>query len=266
MTPPAVKLAAIELGLPVHQPEKVKSGELRAWLENAACDVGVVLAYGRILPPDVLATPRLGCVNLHASLLPRFRGAAPIQWALLEGETTTGISLMQMDAGLDTGPVFTRHVIPIGPHENAGELSERLGELAAEVVRADVPRLAAGELHAAAQDAARVSYAPPLEREHGRIDWTKSAAKIHDQVRGLTPRPGAFTTLRGKQLRITRTARIDRAPPLAPGALRIEKPRVLIGTGEGALELLRAQAEGKKELEALALVNGRTLVDGDTLS
>lgn len=265
LTPPAVKSAAIELGLPVFQPEKVKNGELRTWLENSASDLCVVLAYGRILPPDVLATPRLGCVNLHASLLPKYRGAAPIQWAILEGETTTGISLMQMEAGLDTGPVFTRHSIPIGPDENTGELSERLGELAAEVVRVDVARLGRGELRATAQDDAIASYAPPLSREHGRIDWSKSAAKIHDQVRGVTPRPGAFTTLRGKQLRITRTARIAAAPPLAPGVLRVEHPRVLIGTGAGAIELLRAQAEGRKELDALALVNGRTLVDGDLL-
>lgn len=261
---PAVKRAALELGLTVHQPERVKNGELATWLREREPDVAVVLAYGRILPAGVLESPRLGCVNLHASLLPKFRGAAPIQWAILAGETETGISLMQMDAGLDTGPVFTRHAIPIGPDETAGELTERMAELAASVVRSDIPKLARGELQAAPQDETAASHAPPLEREHGRIDWTRSSEALHNFVRGLTPRPGAFTTLRGKQLRITRTARV-RAPLLAAGEVRVERPRVLIGTGDGALELLRAQVEGRRELDALALVNGRAIAHGDRL-
>jgi methionyl-tRNA formyltransferase len=262
---PAVKIAARALGLSVFQPQRVRDGELRAWLERQATDVAVVLAYGRILPTDVLATPRLGCVNLHASLLPKLRGAAPIQWAILTGETETGFSLMQMDAGLDTGPVFTRHVISIGADETSGELAERMAALAAIVVRADLPRLSAGELVATSQDAARATHAPPPEREHGRIDWTQSAQRIHDLVRGLAPRPGAHTTYRGKQLRIARTARVGAAPPLAPGELRVERPKVLVGAGEGALELLAAQVEGRRELAALELVNGRALADGDRL-
>lgn len=264
MTPPAVKRTAIELGLPVFQPERVKSGELEAWLIDARADVGVVLAYGRILPPGVLETPRLGCVNLHASLLPKLRGAAPIQWAILRGETTTGISLMQMDAGLDTGPVFSRHPLAIGPDETAGELAERLARLADTVVRSDIPRLGDPDFVAVPQDTALATHAPPLEREHGRVDWTRSSQSIHDQVRGLAPRPSAFTTLRGKQLRLARTALIA-APPLAPGVVRVERPRVLVGTGDGAIELLRAQVEGRRELDALALVNGRAIADGDVL-
>lgn len=261
---PPIKRAALELSLTVHQPERVKNGELANWLRERQPDIAVVLAYGRILPAGVLDAPRLGCVNLHASLLPKYRGAAPIQWAILAGEKTTGISLMQMELGLDTGPIFTTHSIPIGPDETAGELTLRIAELGGVVVRSDVPKLLAGELSATPQDAALASHAPPLEREHGRIDWNRPSSVLHDFVRGLTPRPGAFTTLRGKQLRITRSARIT-SPSLAPGVVRVERPRVLIGTADGALELLRAQVEGRRELDALSLVNGRAIGDGDVL-
>lgn len=262
---PPVKLAALASGLPVFQPERVRNGELCSWLVERQIDVAVVLAYGRILPPEVLKAPRLGCLNLHASLLPKLRGAAPIQWAILTGESTTGISLMQMDAGLDTGPVYTRHTLAIGEDETAGELGVRMAELAAFVVREDIPRLLAGELSSTPQNSSEATQAPPLEREHGRIDWKKPAANIHDQVRGLSPRPGAFTTYRGKQLRITRTSKVSAAPPLAPGELRVERPGVLIGTGAGALELKFAQVEGRRELPVLELVNGRALVDGERL-
>lgn len=234
-------------------------------MRSLSPDLGVVMAYGRILPADVLSAPRLGCVNLHASLLPKLRGAAPIQWAIISGEDTTGISLMQMDEGLDTGPVYTRHAIPIGPDETAGELADRMAALAASVVEQDLPRLVRGELTATPQDETAATYAPLLEREHGRIDWQRPASALHNQVRGLAPRPGAYTTLRGKQLRIAATRVAAHAPPLAPGTVRVERPRVLIGTGEGALELLRAQVEGRRELDALSLVNGRALADGDVL-
>lgn len=261
---PPVKRAALELSLTVYQPERVKNGELAAWLREREPDIAVVLAYGRILPAGVLAAPRLGCVNLHASLLPKFRGAAPIQWAIIAGEKVTGISLMQMELGLDTGPVFTMHSIPIAPDETAGELTARIAELGGAVVRADIPKLLAGQLHATPQDDALASHAPPLDREHGRIDWKRPSEALHDFVRGLTPRPGAFTTVRGKQLRITRTGRIS-SPSLEPGVVRVERPRVLIGTADGALELLRGQVEGRRELDALALVNGRAIAHGDVL-
>jgi len=262
---PPVKTEAERLGLPVHQPQRVRDGSLRDWLAGTGADLAVVLAYGRILPPDVLATPRLGCVNLHASLLPKLRGAAPVQWALITGETETGISLMQMDAGLDTGPVFTRHSLSIGPDETAGELAERIAQLAAAVVLSDIPRLGAGELTAEPQDATLATHAPPLGREHGRIDWHLPSRAVHDLIRGLSPRPGAYTTHRGKALRVRSTARIAAAPALAPGELRVERPKVLIGTGDGALELVTAQVEGRRELPALELVNGRALADGERL-
>jgi len=239
---PAVKVKARELGIPVNQPKKVRTGELSAWLRELAPDVGLVIAYGRILPADVLSAPRLGCLNLHASLLPRYRGAAPIQWSIIEGEKETGISLMQMDEGLDTGPVYSRHVLTLAGDETTGSLTERLADLAAQVVESDLSRVVRGELVAVAQDAGLATHAPPIEREHTLVDWKRSARVIAQQVRGLSPRPGAVTSLGGKQLRLTQAV-----PGLAP------------------FELLSAQVEGKRELPARDLVNGRVLVAGRIL-
>src|SRR5690606_12694290 len=175
---PAVKLAALELGLPVHQPRAVKSGALANWLETQNADLALVMAYGRILPRAVLEAPRLGALNLHASLLPKYRGAAPINWAIIRGEQETGISLMQMDEGMDTGPVYCRRGLPIPATENAGELAERLAHLAAAVTRTDVPRVVTGDLQAAPQDHAAATHAPPLDRMLTQIDWTASARSI----------------------------------------------------------------------------------------
>jgi methionyl-tRNA formyltransferase len=260
---PEVKIAARGRNLDILQPEKVRTGALAAWVAERNADVAVVLAYGRILPKDVLSAPRLGCVNLHASLLPRYRGAAPIQWAIVKGEDVTGISLMQMDEGLDTGPVYSQHPLPILPDETALELGERLGALAAQVVREDLPRVADGTLVAVPQDPALATHAPPLEKSHGLIDWTRSSRVVHDLVRGLSPWPGAYTFVRGKSMKVVRTQRVQGSVRLEPGQLYVERPRVLVGTGDGAVELARVKLEGKRELSALELVNGRALVDGE---
>ena len=262
---PEVKVAALALGIPVFQPEKVRDGALATWLLQQRADVALVLAYWRILPKPVLDAPRVGCVNLHASLLPKYRGAAPIQWAIIRGETRTGITLMQVDEGLDSGPMFSHHELAIGPDETAGELAERLAELAAHVVESDLHNVVDGKLQAMPQDEAHVTLAPPLERANGRIDWSLSSDDVHNLVRGLAPRPGAHTTLAGKSLKISVARRASAAPVLRPGEVRVERPRVLIGTGRGAIELVRAQLEGKRELDALSLVNGRALNDGDVL-
>src|SRR5262245_50180307 len=163
MHPPPVKLTALERGYEVFQPQKVRTGELARWVSERAPDVSLVIAYGRILPPDVLAAPRAGSMNLHASLLPKYRGAAPINWAIVHGERETGVSLMQMDTGLDTGPVFVREKLDIGPDETGGELALRIAELAAEVVRRHLARAVRGELVPEAQDQAHASHAPPIE-------------------------------------------------------------------------------------------------------
>ena len=265
---PAVKQAARELGIAAHQPVKVKTGTLHEWLAERRADVAVVLAYGRILPAPVLAAPRVGCLNLHASLLPKYRGAAPINWAIVHGERDTGISLMHMDEGLDTGAVYTRHSIPIGAQETAGELAPRLAELAARVVREDVPRVVAGELRATPQDHALATFAPPITREHTRIAWTASADHVVNLVRGMAPRPGAHTTLRGKMLRVLSASAVTE--PVdgggTPGTVTIrDRTRVYVTTVDGLVELREAQLEGKKVLAARDLVNGRALVEGDVL-
>ncbi len=264
---PAIKVAAGELGIPILQPTKIRTPDFLAWLTEQRADVAVVLAYGRILPGPVLAAPVHGCLNLHASILPRYRGAAPINWAIVRGERETGMSLMQMDEGLDTGPVFTVRRVAIGADETAGELAVRLGALAADIVREDVPRVVRGELRAIAQNGAEATAAPPLEKEQGRIDWARSAADVHNHVRGMTPWPSAFTTMGGRLMKVLATRRSDlQSPGAPPGTILTADPSgVLIACGEGVLELHRAQMEGKKPLEARELVAGRTITRGARL-
>jgi methionyl-tRNA formyltransferase len=248
----------------VHQPVKVKTGTVDEWIRDRNVDVAVVLAYGRILPAKVLDAPRRGCMNLHASLLPRYRGAAPIQWAIMRGEATTGISLMQMDEGLDTGPVYATRELPISPDDDAGALSAKLADLAAEVVRVDLPRAVRGELALVPQDHASATFAPPLTRDHARIDWTAPARLIVDQIRGLSPKPGAFTTVGGRALKVL-VARVgsvlDGGPP--GQVVRADRGGLWIATGDRALEVVRGQVEGKKAMSAADLVNGRALRLGD---
>src|SRR5690349_16132140 len=202
---PPVKEAALELGLSVHQPTKVRTGELATWLREKHADVALVMAYGRILPVDVLSAARRGAMNLHASLLPKYRGAAPINWAIVNGETQTGISLMQMDEGLDTGPVYSRHALDLSDSEKAGSLAERIDTLGAHVVRADLAAAVDGKLTAEPQDPALASHAPLIERQHLQVDWGRAALEIARLVRGMAPRPGAFTLLGGKVLRLHQT-------------------------------------------------------------
>lgn len=264
MQQPAVKVAALALGYEVHQPLKVKTG-LDEWLRERAPDVALVMAYGRILPPAVLSAPRRGCMNLHASLLPRWRGAAPINWAILHDDTETGICLMQMDEGLDTGPVYARRAIAIGAEETAGELGERLASTAAEVVRDDLSRAVHGWLEAVPQEHEKASHAPPLQRADGALNFGQSAQQLVNLVRGLAPRPGAHTLLNGRPLKVAQ-ARLATGETLGePGQVHVERKQVLVSTVEGVFELCRAQLEGRKELPAIELVHGRALKAGDVL-
>ncbi len=256
---PAVKTLALELGIEVTQPLKVRTGELREWVLARRPDVLVVLAYGRILPLDVLQAAPCGAINLHASLLPRYRGAAPIAWSIIRGETETGVSLMQMDAGMDTGAVLSRHALAIGADETAGELTERLAALAAEIVRSDLPKVVRGELVAEAQDEALATAAPPLERDAGRLDFREPAAVLKNLVRGLAPRPGAFTTLGGKTLRVASVQASEQERAGAPGTVHIERGVPFVATGRGSLELVSAQLEGRRIANGRDLVNGRVL-------
>jgi methionyl-tRNA formyltransferase len=264
---PPVKQRAAELGLPVVQPAKIRTPEFAAWVRDAGADVALVIAYGRILPPAVLEAPRRGCLNLHASILPKYRGAAPITWAIVRGETETGISLMAMDEGMDTGPVFSIHRLPIGEETTAGELTVALGRLAAEVVRADLARAVSGELVATPQDHTAATTAPILEKEQGRIPWSRPAKEVNDHVRGMTPWPGAFTQAQGKTLKVLEsrvgTAEGDAGPP---GTVIVAgRPGIEVACGGGTLRILRAQVEGRKALAAAELAGGRAVTAGMVL-
>jgi methionyl-tRNA formyltransferase len=261
---PPVKVRALELGLTVVQPAKIRTPEFAAWVRDANADVALVIAYGRILPPAVLEAPRKGCLNLHASILPRYRGAAPITWAIVRGETETGVSLMQMDEGMDTGPVFSIHRMPIGPETTADELAVDLGRLAADVVRADLARAVAGEMEAVPQDHAAATTAPILEKDHGRIRWDAPARAVHDHVRGMTSWPGAFTTAQGKVLKVleSRVGAEDGGGAPPGTVVAAGKQGIDVACGPGVLRILRAQVEGRKALGAAELVGGRAVAVG----
>lgn len=269
---PPVKQRALELGLTVVQPTKLKTGEFAAWLRDQRVDVALVVAYGRILPKDVLEAPRLGCVNVHASLLPKYRGAAPITWAIVRGEPETGITLMKMDEGMDTGAMLEQFPTEIVADETAGDLSERLSAMGALAVRKGLPRYVAGGYTPVPQDDAKATMAPILQKENGRIDFARPARAVHDHVRGMSPWPGAFTTSRGKGLKVhaTRVTDLpstgDTAKSAAPGTIVLaDKSRVVAACGERAIELLRVQVEGKKAITAADWVAGRGVAEGDVL-
>ena len=267
LTPPAVKVRATELGLPVVQPTKLRTGEFGAWVREQAVDVALVVAYGRILPKDVLDGPRLGCVNVHASLLPKYRGAAPITWAVVHGETESGVTLMKLDEGMDTGPTFARMETPVGPDETAGELSERLARIGADAVSRWLSAYVAGECHLEPQDAALATTAPMLEKDHGRIEWSKTARQVHNHVRGMSPWPGAFTSARGKTLKVRATRVVNgTAEGAAPGQVVVaDKSRVMVACGEACVELVTVQPEGKRAITGPEWVMGRGVAEGDVL-
>ena len=259
VVPTPVKAEAVARGLGVHQPTRVRDGSFAAWLRELRADVALVVAYGRILPPDVLRAPRRGCVNVHASLLPRHRGAAPIQWAVLSGDRETGVSLMQMDEGMDTGPVLAQRMTPIGPDERADELAGRLSLLGAALVREELPRFLAGQLHGVSQDAAQATMAPMLTKEMSRIDWHGAAEQIHAHVRGLQPWPGAATTLAARRWIIHRSS-LEQAPVLLAGVpgevVAVTRECIWVATGAGAVGLTEVQLEGKKRSSARDFLAG----------
>jgi methionyl-tRNA formyltransferase len=259
-TAPPVKEAALALDLLVHQPERVRNGELERWLLERDVDVALVAAYGRILPGPVLRAPRRGCLNLHASLLPEYRGAAPIQRALLDGRTETGISLMQMDEGMDTGPVFATRRLEIPPEMNGGELTDALAQLAAAMVGEEFLAAVAGELSAVPQDSTRASAAPPIRREETWIDWARPSAQILNQVRAFAPAPAAVTRLGARRLKVLEARPGSSGSSGAPGLVLAGPAATLeVACGSGTLQLVRAQLEGGKPLTARELQSGRLL-------
>jgi methionyl-tRNA formyltransferase len=265
--PPAVKVAAASLGLPVVQPTKLRSGDFEDWARAQAADVALVVAYGRILPKGILEAPRLGCVNVHASLLPKYRGAAPVGWAIVRGETETGVTLMKLDEGMDTGPMFARVVTPIGPDETAGELTGRLAQVGAEAVREWLPKYVAGACILVAQDNAAASLAPVLAKEDGRITWDQGAQQVHDHVRGMNPWPGAFTSARGRVVKVQAThVVIGKGPEATAGQVLVaDKTGVVVACGRDSIELVTVQPEGRRPMRASEWAMGRGTAKGDVL-
>lgn len=267
LTPPPTKELAIARGVAVMQPTKVRTPEFAAELRALEADVGVVVAYGRILPRAVLDAPRTGCVNVHASILPRWRGAAPIQWAIVGGDRESGVCLMQMDEGMDTGPVLACDRTPIGEAETAAELGERLSQMGAELLRRELARYVRGELVATPQDHARATLAPLLEKEHGRVDWSLPARRVHDHVRGMSPWPGAFTTAGGARVKIHRThvVREDGAHGAPGTVLKMERSGIEVACGSGVVAIDELQLEGRKRLAAADFVAARAWTSGTAL-
>lgn len=254
---PPVKELALELGIPVMQPEKLRgNGEVLQAFENLALDAAIVVAYGKMIPDDLLAVPRLGFINVHASLLPSFRGAAPINRAIIEGCAATGVSIMQIDSGMDTGPVFLQSEIPIPDDEDAVGLSTRLSKLGADKLLEVLEKLGQGGMTAVPQDESRATVAPMLTREEGEIDWSRNVRSIHDLVRGLVPWPCACTFLDGRNLKIMKASFVLEDHDRAFGSLRREGPRITIACASGLLLPEMLQLEGRKAMDAAAFANG----------
>ena len=265
LRPPPVKERALALGLSVEQPTKVRTPEFAASLAALEADVALVIAYGRILPRAVLEAPRAGCVNVHASLLPRWRGAGPIQAAIVHGDVETGVCLMKMDEGMDTGPVIACAKTPIDPDETAAELGARLARMGAAIVREKLPAFVAGELEVTPQDAAGVTVAPILTKDDGRLDWRAPARRAHDRVRGMSPWPGAFTALGGERVKVHQSAvRSEEGVAAPPGTIVRADPEVGIevACGEGVLAILELQLEGKRRVSAAAHLTGHAWSPG----
>jgi methionyl-tRNA formyltransferase len=267
ITAPPVKQAALAAGLAVTQPEKIRNNiELRSQLEAIAPDAIVVVAYGRIIPPWMLALPRLGCINLHASLLPKYRGAAPIQWAVAMGDASTGNTTMLLEEGLDTGPILMQQTIEIGSEQTAAELFPILASAGAPLVVETLAGLVNGTVHAQPQNHEGAMYAPLLNREDGRMDFAaRTATGLYNRWRGFQPWPGAFTVLSGKKLIVHRMAiayesYASRLGFAEPGWILVEHGRLLAACAENTwLEFLEVQFEGKKRLEAAEFLRGNPL-------
>jgi len=267
-----MQVAAEELGLPVWQPETVNSDEACAELVACRPELLVVCDYGEILKPQVLGVARLGGINLHGSLLPKYRGAAPVQWAVLNGDAETGNTVIQMTPGLDAGPILGVDRVAIDPDETAGELEARLAERGGELVLSVIDALAAGTAKPASQDKSQASKAPRLQKEHGAIDWSRPALAIKNQVRALDPWPRAYTHWQrgaGAPLRLivhrTQVVEGGGVSEAEPGTILEAGPRLVVATGEGALELLAIQPAGKRVMPAGEFLRGYPLTPGQRL-
>jgi methionyl-tRNA formyltransferase len=266
---PPVKELAVRSSIPVFQPAKLKDPATVEFLSKYRLDAIVVVAYGRIIPPWMIELPRLGCINLHASLLPKYRGAAPIQWAIMRGERVTGVTTMKIDPGLDTGDLLLGREEPIRDDDTAETLATRLSAIGAELMIETLIGLERGEITPRPQEHSQATLAPILKKEDGRIDWGMSAQQLSWRVRGLRPWPGAFTTFRGKHSHIwaAQPAAGATSATEEPGTLMTEGSHLFAVCGGGTrLELLEVQVEGKKRLSAWDFLNGVRLAPGEKFS
>ncbi|MCU1287200.1 MAG: methionyl-tRNA formyltransferase [Acidobacteriales bacterium] len=253
-----VKQASLALGLPIVQPEKIKSNtEFRAQLEAIAPQAVIVVGYGRIIPEWMRDLPKFGNINLHASLLPKYRGAAPIQWAIANGETVSGNTTIRLNAGLDTGDILLQEQTDIAPDDTALTLAPRLAESGAQLVVRTLRGLEDGSIQPVPQDDSNASLAPILQKEDGRIDFSRTASEINNRLRGFQPWPGAFTTFRGKSLNVIAAKPASQSKALAAGEIMYEEEKLLVGCGNSTLlELIEVQLEGKRRMSASDFTNG----------
>jgi len=260
-----VKEVAVAARLPIFQPEKIRTPESEQFLRNANPDAIVIIAYGQIIPARLLGIPKLGWINSHASLLPKYRGAAPIQWAIANGETRTGITTMRIDAGMDTGDILLRRETPIGPTETTPELAARLAALSAPLMAETLRGLCDGTVQLMPQNHSAATMAPMLKKEDGRIDWSLPAQVIFNRMRGFTPWPGAYTGFRGATCQIMgEPVSKDHEPALSAGEIRIAGTKILVGCGgETLLGVSRVKLEGRKDVSALEFANGAHLQPGE---
>jgi len=263
-TPSAVKVAALADDLPVLQPERPSEPDFLAQIAQLAPDLSIVAAYGHILPQQLLDVPKRGSVNVHASLLPALRGAAPIQRAILAGLAETGITIMQMDAGMDSGPILHQVSTPIAEDETGGELSERLAELGAEALIEALTLIDEAGLEPRAQDPARATFAPKIKREEERLDWSCPAEAVARKIRAFDPKPGAWTTGRGKELKLFGARAVEGAG--AAGAVLRADDELVIACGAGAVSAEEVQPSGRARMPVRAFVNGRGVAGGDRLA
>nr|HEX4315444.1 methionyl-tRNA formyltransferase [Kofleriaceae bacterium] len=265
---PAAAVVATELGLPLIQPRSARTGELAAALAATGAELAAVVAYGKILPRTVLDAAPRGCINVHASLLPKYRGAAPVQWAVIHGERETGVSIMQLDDGMDTGPVYFERRVAIGDDETGGELLARLADVGAAALVDAIAAIASGAARATAQDHAAATLAPMLDKRDGAIDFGKPAREVAARVRGVDPWPGAHALLRGQVVKLFRARAVEAAHAAVPGTvLAIASDGAAIACGDGAaVRVAELQLPGKKRMPASVVANGRGIAIGDLLA
>lgn len=263
MTPPPVKQLAVEKGLTVYQPVKMRDGTALEMLKEADPELVIVVAYGKILPKEILEYPKYGCINIHASLLPKLRGAAPIQWSVINGFGKTGVTSMQMDEGLDTGDMLLKGEIEIGENETAGELHDRLSVLGADILEKTVNALFKGELSPEKQNHDEFTYAPMLSKELSPIDWSMTAQQVHNKIRGLSPWPSANSKLCGKTVKIHKSILTPEKGGKA-GEVIIADKRLVVSCGDmNCIEILTIQAEGKKAMSAADFLRGNAVEKGE---